>query len=437
MSTEPRPLLSRLLGKGVSVERQEAPAVIVACLLYFCLFAGYFAVRPVRETVGTIIGAQRVSNLWILTWIASIGIIPAYGALCARFRRQAFLPWIYGFVALALGACGAAFLRGEANIAVGQFFYVLISVLIFFIVSVFWSFLLELFDSAQTKRLFGVIAAGGTAGALAGPVFTTLLVGRIGNSGILFFGSGMFVLAIVCQRILLRIWKHAGLRTDRKPVEDRPMGGNVFAGVWLVLKSPYLLGIAVFVILLSSVTTFLYFEQLALVQATFKDTVARTRVFSQIDATVQSLTIVLQVFFTGRMASRWGVGALLTIVPIVMIGGMLFLATVHTFAVLAIVMVVRRVGEYAFIRPGREMLYANLDTETKYKAKNFIDVPVYRGGDVLVAQLTNLIREVGWSPALVGAGCSVAWLAMGRWLGKQRDRQGTTEVPLAAPKTAG
>jgi len=428
LTPAPRSLPARLAARLVRIEPGEGGAVVAAFLLYFCLLGGYFAVRPVRETVGTLLGAERVSNLFAVTWVTSLVLIPAYGALCARLRRRVLLPWIYGFVALALTGCGFVFLRSEGDLLTGSFFYVLISVLNLFVVSVLWSFLLELFDSAQVKRLFGVIAAGGTAGALAGPVMTDLLVARIGNAGILFFGAGLFALAIVCQRVLLHIWARAGWRTNGAPVDDRPMGGNPFAGVTLVLKSPYLLGIAVFVFLLAAVNTFLYFEQLRLVSETFSSSAERTRVFSRIDYIVQSLTILSQLFLTGRIASRWGVGALLTTVPLAMIAGLLLLAAFDTFAVLAVVFVVRRWGEYAFVRPGREMLFSKVDTETKYKAKNFVDVQVYRGSDALVAKLTTAISAGGYSSALVGAGFAVVWALNGWWLGRRREHTDTANA---------
>jgi len=423
---EPGPALravQRVFKRASQVEPAEFPAVVAAFFLFFCFLGGYFAVRPVRETVGTILGRDRVSDLYVVTWIVSIAIIPAYGALCARFRRTAFLPWIYGFVAFALAAVGAVFMVDETRIGVGQFFYVMISVLNLFVVSVFWSFLLELFQPGQTKRLFPAIAAGGTAGALAGPVLTDLLVGVVGNAGILFFGSGMFVLAILLQRLLLRIWQKGSPGATVAPV-DVPMGGNPFAGFALVFRSPYLLGIALFVMLLASVSTILYFDQLDLVSSTFSDTADRTRVFSRIDYTVQTLTIIAQFFITGRVAKRWGVVPLVTLVPLAMIIGFLSLASFYTFSVLAVVMVARRAGEYAFVRPGREMLFAGLDMETKYKAKSTIDVPVYRGGDALSAQVGNALQGAGMAPAsvaLLGAGVATCWAVTGLLVGRHRE----------------
>ena len=395
-------------------------AVIAAFLLFFFVLGGYFCVRPVRETVGTILGRDRVADLYLWTWVGSILIIPIFGWLVARLRRSIFLPLIYGFVAVSLAAIGIALRANESSIAIGQFFYVFISILSLCLTSVFWAFMLELFDSGQAKRLFGVIAAGGTAGALAGPGVTYLTVSTLGNSGVLFVGAAMFVVAVICQQALLRIWK--ARRASHH--EDRPIGGNPFAGFMLVLRSPYLLAIALFVVLLASASTFLYFEQLRLVKATFDDTQERTRVFAALDWTVQGLTIVGQLFLTGRIASRLGLGVLLVLVPVIMIFGFLSLAVSGTFTVLAIVFVVRRVGEYAFVRPGREILFSRLDNETKYKAKNVIDVPVYRASDAITAQVSKALEGGAMGTAavaLLGALVAAVWAVNGWWLGKRSD----------------
>jgi AAA family ATP:ADP antiporter len=264
-------------------------------------------------------------------------------------------------------------------------------------------------------------------GALVGPLITDLSVGFIGNAGVLFLGAGMFVIAILCQRNLIRIWRQGRIGAGDEKAEDRPIGGNPFAGFSLVLKSPYLIGIMLFVTLLAMVNTFLYFEQLRLVSETFTDSAQRTQVFARLDYIVQTLTVVLQLFVTGRIASRLGVVVLLTVVPLAMVMGFFALALWNTFWVLAIVMVTRRVGEYAFVRPGREMLFSLLDNETKYKAKNLIDVPVYRGGDALAAQVGDLM-EKGLSNAgvaLVGAGLAAAWAVNGWWLGRRQATGGS------------
>src|SRR4030095_3181085 len=333
-------LIGRIISTLTFVERHELPSVVTAFFLFFCGLGGYFAVRPVRETLGTILGRDRVANLWLATWIASLAIVPLYWAVVANIRRSIFLPLIYGFVAVALAIVGGVLQAQRQSLAAAQFFYVFISVLSLFLVSVFWSFLVELFDSGQAKRLFPVIAAGGTAGALVGPLFTDLAARSIGNGGILFVGAALFALAVALQAILIRLWK-SGPEPHRQRGEDdqsrdRALGGNPLAGITLVVRSPYLLGIAAYVALLAPANTFLYFEQLRRGAATFADTQTRTSVFARIDWIVQSITILAQLFVTGRIASRFGLVVLLTIIPVAIFFGFLALSIWTTLLLLAV-----------------------------------------------------------------------------------------------------
>jgi AAA family ATP:ADP antiporter len=438
-------LLARLLQRVASVEPGEIALLVAAFLLFFFMWGGYFAVRPIRETIGTILGRDQVAHLWVYTLIFSLLVIPLYGVIVAHVRRAIFLPAIYGVVAAVLFAVGIAMRGAVINPALGKFFYVFISVVNLFLISVFWSFLLELFTTTQAKRLFGVIAAGGSAGALLGPfVVSELLLGRIGNSGVLFFGAALFVVAIVCQRTLLSLWSGPSEASAAAGQQDRPLGGNMFAGVPLLLRSPYLLGIALFVVGISTVNTLLYFEQLRLVEIYFPDPTERTRVFARLDWIVQALTMVSQLLITGQIARRFGVIALVTGVPVAMVIGFLALAagfvayplpaegvaaaaapaSFAVFWIFAAVFVFRRASEYAFVRPGREMLWSPLDKETKYKAKNTVDVPVYRFADWLSAQVSNGVSASGAGAtgvALLGVGVAVLWAMLGWWLGRRHD----------------
>jgi AAA family ATP:ADP antiporter len=421
-ASQPTSPFGRLLSRLAPIQPNEIGAVVAAFFLFFFMWSGYFSVRPVRETIGTLIGRDKLADIWIITSAVSVLIIPVYGAVVARFRRSVFLPCAYGIVALVLVITGLA-LRGDAiNLGAGKFFYVFISVVNLFLLSVFWSFLLELFDRQQTKRLFGVIAAGGSAGALCGPLVSDLAVRFIGNSGVLFFGAALFVAAIFCQRVLLGVWSG---RTDAaNRAEDRPIGGNPFAGVTLILRSPYVLGIALFVVFISCVNTLLYFEQLRLVEENFPTLENRTQIFARFDWVVQTLTVLSQVFLTGRIADKFGVKTLITFVPVVMIVAFGALAMSGAFAVLTVVVILRRSMEYAFVRPGREMLWSPLDKETKYKAKNTVDVPVYRGADALSAQLNNFVAGAGFGAGAVawlGAGVAALWALLGWWLGRRFD----------------
>ncbi len=442
-NTEPTSALGRALSRVATIEPRELPAVVAAFLLFFFMWAGYFAVRPVRETIGTIIGRDQTADLWIFTSIGSILLIPLYGWIVAKFRRTAFLPAMYAFVAIVLAITGLALRGDQIDPLVGKFFYVFISVVNLFLLSIFWSFLLELFDSGQSKRLFGVIAAGGSAGALAGPFVSDMTVETIGTSGILILGAALFVAAIVCQRALLSMWQERAAAGQRG--QERPLGGNVFAGITLILKSPYILGIALFVFFISTVNTLLYFEQLRLVEVNYPEITDRTRIFARFDWIVQTLTVLSQIFLTGRIARRFGVIALVTAVPLVMVGGFVALAATGTLTVLALVWIGRRAMEYAFVRPGREMLWGPLDKETKYKAKNTVDVPVYRGSDAIVAQVNKAMEGAGIGPAaiaMLGAGVALVWAVVGFWLGKKYEAFAATngernEVAAKAGESAG
>lgn len=427
---------ARLLSRLAPIQPAETGAVVAAFFLFFFMWSGYFSVRPVRETIGTIIGRDKLADIWIVTSVVSVLIIPLYGVVVARFRRSLFLPWMYGIVAVVLVITGLSLHGKEINLGAGKFFYVFISVVNLFLLSVFWSFLLELFDRQQTKRLFGVIAAGGSAGALMGPFISDIAVPHIGNSGVLFFGASLFVAAIFCQRVLLGVWSE---RTDASNrAEDRPIGGYPFAGVTIILRSPYVLGIALFVVGISCVNTLLYFEQLRMVEEHFPGLENRTQIFARFDWVVQALTVLSQIFLTGRIAEKFGVKALITFVPVIMIFAFAGLALSGAFSVLVMVVIARRAMEYAFVRPGREMLWSPLDKETKYKAKNTVDVPVYRASDALSAQLNNWVAGAGFGIAAVawlGAAVAALWAILGYLLG--RSFEDKEKLQGGTPQAAG
>jgi len=426
--------VQRQLARVAKVEPRETKAVFAAFFLFFFVLGSYFAVRPARETIGTLLGRDTVADLWLYTAIFSIAIIPVYGWLIARVRRSVLLPCLYGSVSLMLIGLGLALGDGAIDGDVGAFFYVWISVLNLMLVSVFWSFLLEIFSSEQSRRLFGFIAAGGTFGALVGPLITALFADTLGLPGLLYLAAAGFACAIGCQLVLLSASNPEAQAVAGAEVRtDRALGGNPFSGITKVLSSPYLMGIATFVCLLSVANTVLYFEQLRLVEETFPDPDRRTQVFASIDVVVQLLTVMTQLFLTGRIATRFGVKALLSLLPVIMVAGFLALAAFQVFAVLAVVFVLRRWGEYALVRPGREMLFSKLDTETKYKAKTFIDVPVYRFADYVGAQAKTGIDAVTASPVvsvLAGAGLAALWALNGLWLGRRYDAAAPEPGPL-------
>ena len=413
----------RRLDQGLNLKPDEGPAVIAGLALFYLLFTGYFMLRPVRETMGVAGGVDNLQWLFTGTFVVTLICLPLFGWLASRVKRRRILPWTYAFFASNLLLFAVLFARDPDDIWQARAFYIWLSVFNLLAISLAWSVLADLFSSEQGKRLFGLLAAGASLGGLTGPVLGTLLVAPLGHAGLLVLAC-LLLLGSIGATLYLQRWR------DRHPLPamsehpaSKPLGGNPFAGATAVLRSPYLLGIALFVVLLASVSTFLYFEQARIVSETFSDRTRQTQVFGLIDSVVQALAILTQVFITGRLARRLGVGVLLVAVPLVMAAGFLWLAMAPVFAVFVVVMVVRRAGEYALVRPGREMLFTVLPAEDKYKAKNFIDTVVYRGGDALSGWVKRALDVMGDHPQLamlIGAAIALGWAVTGGWLGRRQ-----------------
>ncbi|UTW09935.1 MFS transporter [Pseudomonas benzenivorans] len=413
------------LARAINAEPGELRAALNGFALFFCLFCGYFMLRPIREAMGIRGGVENLQWLFSATFVLMLVAVPLFAWLNSRVPRSRYIDWVYGLFILNLLAFAAAFAQGD-GVWLARLFYVWLSVYNLFVVSVAWSLMSDVFDAAQARRLFAFIAAGASCGGLLGPALSTLAVGAIGHSGLLL-GAALLLAGALAAKHLLMAWRPLGGagRPGAPPSEDprEPVPGNPFSGIGRVLASPYLLGVAAFVILLASASTFLYFEQARLVQQRFPDPIEQVRVFGLIDFTVQALSLLAQLFVTGRVADKLGLRALLAGVPLLVCLGFVGLALAPTFAVLAALMIVRRVGEYAFVRPGREMLFAPLDAHSKYKAKNFIDTVVYRGGDALSAWFKALLDGLAQGvlvAALVGAGLAALWAALGWYLGGRR-----------------
>jgi AAA family ATP:ADP antiporter len=414
-----------------TIDAQEGEFLAALCgfALFFCLLAGYFMLRPIREAMAILGGVENLQWLFTATFVAMLVAVPLFAWLNSVVPRRHYVDWVHGFFVLNLLAFAALFVVGD-SVWAGRVFYVWISVYNLFVVSVAWSLMADVFDAAQATRLFAVIAAGASCGGLCGPALGALLIGSIGQSGLTVLSAALLAATIPFKHYLVR-WRetHGAGRPGAPPAESalRPVAGNPFSGIALVLRSPWLLAVAAFVMLLATTSTFLYFEQARLVAERFHDRAAQIRVFGLLDFTVQALSLVSQLFITGRLAERFGVAALLAGVPALVCITFIALALSPGFAMLAIAMIVRRVGEYAYVRPAREMLFAALDAQTKYKAKNFIDTVVYRAGDTASAWVRTLLDTLGTSvmlAALAGAGFAALWSGIGWYLGRDRSRRG-------------
>ncbi|WP_054891391.1 MULTISPECIES: NTP/NDP exchange transporter [unclassified Pseudomonas] len=415
----------RRLDQSLNIQPGEGPAVVAGLALFYLLFTGYFMLRPVRETMGVAGGVDNLQWLFTGTFVATLACLPLFGWLASRAKRRRILPWTYAFFTSNLLLFAVLFARDPDDLWNARAFYIWLSVFNLLAISLAWSVLADLFSSEQGKRLFGLLAAGASLGGLSGPILGTLLVSPLGHAGLLVL-AGVCLLGSTGAALYLQHWRELNpLPTSTAHPASRPLGGNPFSGATAVLRSRYLLGIALFVVLLASVSTFLYFEQARIVSETFSDRTRQTQVFGLIDTVVQTLAILTQVFLTGRLARRLGVGVLLVGVPLVMAVGFLWLALAPVFAVFVFVMVMRRAGEYALVRPGREMLFTVLPAEEKYKAKNFIDTVVYRGGDALSGWVKRGLDLLGEHPQLamsIGAILALGWGGTGAWLGRRQRR---------------
>ena len=431
MSSPPSSGMAGWLGHLFNVRHHEAPVVGAGLAMFFLLFAGYFMLRPIRETMGVTGGVDNLQWLFTGTFVATLIVLPLYGWIASKVPRRRIVPWVFGVVVASLIGYGAAMLARPDDAWLARTFYIWVSVINLLMISLAWSVLADVMESHEAKRLFALIAAGASLGGLAGPLLTTLLVKPLGHGGLMVL-SAVLIGASAATATWLHRWR------DRHPLpagtssieqRQRPLGGNPFAGATAVFRSPYLLGIAFFVLLLATVTTFLYFEQAKLVAERFADKEEQTQVFGLIDTAVQALAILSQLFITGRIAQKLGVGVLLVAVPVVVAAGFLWLALAPVFAVFVVVMVVRRAGEYAFVRPGREMLYTVVPAEQKYKAKNFVDTVVYRGGDALSGWVKRALDVLAEHPAaamFIGAGVAAVWAITGVPLGRRQKRMEAT-----------
>jgi AAA family ATP:ADP antiporter len=407
----------------LAVKPEERPALIGGFLLFFLLFTSYFMLRPVRETFGIAGGIRNLQWLFTGTFIATMAVVPLYGWAASRLPRRRLLPITYIASAIVMAGFATSLHLDPGSIWVGRAFYIWLSVFNLFVISIAWSLMADVLDGDQSRRLFGPIAAGASLGGLTGPLLSGVLVRPIGEAGLLFLSTALLLSTLVCVGWLLSWRDRIGPRDD-VPAPIR-IGGSIWGGIRLILASRQLMAISAFVLLLTAVSTFVYFEQARIVAATFPERARQTEVFSAIDAVVQASTILIQLFVTGQLARRLGVTVLLAAVPAMMVFGLGLLSFIATFPVLVGVMIARRVGEYALVRPGREMLFAPLDTETKYKAKNAIDTFVYRGGDAISAWLNAAITAVGslGAAAAIGAGIAALWAVLGLVIGRRHDRE--------------
>jgi AAA family ATP:ADP antiporter len=417
--------LTRIVRAATKVEPNELTATLLSFFFVFILMTAYFIMRPVRDAMASDWSDVEVSLLWTTTFFLSIIAVSVYGAAISFVRFRLLVPGVYGFFALSFFVfySGSTFIADPVLVDKG--FYVWLSVFSLFHLSVFWSFMSDLFNKKQAPRLFGFIATGASVGAIVGPLLTAQLVERIGTDNMMLISATMLLIPIPIILVLEKL-KRTTLGNEDVRVDlsaQQAMGRNPLAGFSIFLKSPYLIGIGLFIVLYVAIGSFVYFELKNLLEVFTRD--ERTQIWAYIDLAVNTLAIVTAMFVTSRITTRFGMAVTLALIPALLAIGMLVIALSPVVAVVAGLQVARRAGNYAITRPGREMLFTIVDRETRFKAKPVIDIVLYRGGDMVTAWAFTLLTSVVGlglgAVAAIGAVIAAIWSFVAVYLGRSFD----------------
>src|SRR4051812_25953045 len=416
-------MLDRLLALVVEVKPGERRALLWSFAYFFLILSAYYVLRPLRDNAGISGGTRALPWLVTATFVVMLAAAPLYGWLVARLPRRRLIPLVYHFFAANILVFWLLLTFSVAPQVVSQVFFVWITVFSIFAVPVFWSYLADLYRSDQGKRLYGFIAAGGSLGALAGPTVTRLLVEPLGPVNLLLLPAVLIELAVICAARL----GPAAAGFNQTPSSPPPIGGNAFEGFAAILKSPYLGGIAMWVILLSLGNSMLYLSQAELVSAATQDAVERTRIFATIEQWTGILQILLQLALTGRLIKRFGTGIAAAFLPVVFALGY---GAMYLAPVLMVVMAfqaAQRTANFAISNPAREILFTVADREDKYKAKNVIDGALFRGADMRWAWVfTVLSKKLMLSvPAIaaVTVPAMLGWAGLSLALGRMQEKR--------------
>jgi ATP:ADP antiporter, AAA family len=417
--------------RWAQVKPGEGRAVVLSFLYFFFLLAGYYVLRPLRDEMGIAGGIRNLPWLFTATFVVMLIAVPIYGAIVARLPRRRFVPLVYHFFVVNLAVFWLLLTLGVEPQMTARVFFVWVSVFVLFVVSVFWSFMADLYRSEQGKRLFGLIAAGGAAGALVGPTITVWLAKPLGPVNLLIVAALLLELAVLCAARLERA--AAGFTQGAGEAEKArtPIGGGYLAGIVLLLRSPYLAGIAMWVSFLSLAGTILYLMQAEIVAAAAMDPAERTRIFASIDLAAGLLTLGIQLVATGRFMKRFGVGAALAFLPLVFAAGFAVLAASPALLMVIAFQAIQRTANFALSNPAREVLFTAAAREEKYKAKNVIDIVVFRGADAASSWLPAALGVAALALGYAMVPVALVWAILAFWLGRAHERR----APAAAVST--
>ena len=415
--------MKKLFSKIVDVKPEEIRALWLGFVFFFVVLAGYYVIRPVRDNIG----ATQFENLWWMFTVVLVAMIFAnalFSAIVSRMSRRRFIPIAYRFFILNLVIFFGLmqYMPPGKQPWVDGCFFVWVSVFNLFATAVFWGFMTDLFTTEQGKRLFGFIAVGGSLGGIFGPIITASLVHQVSTGVLLLICAGMLEIAAQSVRFFPAEFRRDDPRSGENASAEKPIGGKFWDGVTHICKSPYLFGLFLFIFLYTFTSTWTYFQQAELTKTGFADKAARTAFFAKLDLSVNTLTLFLQIFVTGRLMKFLGVTVTLLFMPVLSLFGFAAMGFAPVLPVLAAFQIARRASTFAFMRPAREVLFTVLRREDKYKAKSFIDTFGYRCGDQFGVSYSGL-KALGLSLSAISyiaVPVVAGWCALGIWLGRKQ-----------------
>lgn len=429
--------MARFLKLVAKIEAKEVKAVASSFLFVVVLMSAYYILRPVRDAMASDWTDAEVSWLWTLNFFISTAVVGVYGMAVARFHFRYLVPSIYGIFALTFVVFYLLAYISADRTLIDKSFYVWVSVFSLFHISVFWSFMSDLFNKEQAGRLFSIIAAGASVGGLIGPSIPSFFSASMGTDNLMLLASMMLLIPIPII-FYLQSLKSTELHNEDLELTppNKPIGGNPFAGFKMFFSNPYLLAIGLFIFLYTGISSFVYFELKNLLSELSR--VERTAIWAQMDLAVNTLSIATGLFATSRIVGKFGMPVTIALIPVLICLGLLVLAISPFLGVVIGLQIIRRAGNYAVTRPAREMLFTRVDRETRFKAKPVIDIVAYRGGDMLMAWLfTGLTQGLGLglaAVAIVGAGIAGLWTMVGIYLGRWFEQDDTDSSGKATPK---
>ncbi len=396
------------------IRPHERRAVLLAFLCNFMLLGSYYILRPVRDAMATVVGTDQLQNLFTGTLILTVLCSPVFAWLTEHFKLSRVLPGVFWFWIINILIFYGLFQHSAEDRWVAAAYYWWFSVVNLFMISVFWSLMVDLFAPGQATRLFAIIAAGGSTGAIAGPILTRIFVAAAGVDGMLLIAAAGFVVVIVLVHLLMRekARLHARQLETQASTLDHQLSGNALDGFAAILRSPYLMNQTVFFLLMTWVATVGYFLQTDLITKNFADLESRTQALADIDLVVNICSAAVLILGLGRFVTRFGVTAGLVLNPVLMVVSFLAMVFSPTVLMMQATQALRRVSQYAIVRPCREMCFTVVPQDSRYKAKNVIDTVIYRLGDLTSAWLLAGLRVLGFG---TNGSLGLGMVASGLW----------------------